>query len=449
MNTQTMGTSVPVNPFAPIATGIKTVAIAGAANETAGMQSNKMSGSLIINKAIRLVRMYLTISSEGNVSIHRLDSFGMQTNQSLSGLSSLTAFVSTNMNEASFIPANNQKIRVYSDGNRGAIERLHEADAPYTSINLLGSVSNELIPSTLAWNNTECNKHVMPTWLALKAVAANDTLIDEDRVTKFQEIWSQYQALEQQLITRQMLISSNIIAADVNSIRTDVATFQNTELNNKFLSASKIYGTDEYHASYAPNNNVLLSVLKKLDISENELNGYKYGLTTITRDNPTGEITDTNQTDMSKDTAVDMSKTPEICSSAVVASNHVGRPVVMQSLVADAKVGNRLFKRAASFAKLPHGSLIFATSKIFPRQTVKGTLAIIFELRDMDWTVKSISAGIAGLSMDSSIEPVIDNTDLANMDFSSMFDSMDPVLPVVNVAPAASDLLALAEDEKM
>jgi hypothetical protein len=391
-----------INQFEPIKTGIKTVSIAGATNPTAGLRSNVALMKLAIDPSKRAVRKYLTRSSDGNVSMHRMDSFLVQTTSAVGNFTTLTAFLATSMNESSYTPNANEKLRVFADGNRGAINRIMAEGSQYNAVDVKASVSEEFIPSDYkTWDNVKMNGHVDATWAALTATAAKENMLEEDKTKEFNDIWDKYQALEAQLKERRLLVSSNILVAHTNSVAPCMYVFQNTTAGgNKFFDGTMIYGTLTGLASYAPNNNTIAAPAQKTDATVNESNGYKFGTVAIKprKGNVAAsaaslEVTDEqlqqDQTVTSSTQAYDSLKTPEICSAQLKLSDHVGRPVNIQMVMMDSTSNGKLNKRSTSFGKIPSGSNLFLTGTLYPFPALKGTLAIVFEARNVEYNTLS------------------------------------------------------------
>lgn len=423
--------------FDSIETGLEVTKVTGQIRDQKVKGESFIQAFLMIpNPEHILVRNFLVRANNGDVSIHQLTGYQMPTLGSNAKF--LTAFVSHNMSERKEDNIFNGN-KTYFDSNNGTTQRILTTKA-YNFVHSANfSPSHELIPfSKSNWDNVEDNKLTFVFYQSIKDAVKNANL------NKIEDLWKQYETFIATQVEKNKLVRSSILIAKPGTLAAGYIPFSNTQSSNAAYNAADILGSERYHTSWLPKTCKFTgSIIKttKDSLSTDEVlsslvkPNFEFGLRNIklpsmksaaNKGQTSGEDKETiefnpdinfsEQAESVATTAVFEDKKMQSFSSLVMLKDSTGNDSIMQLIVSDMKRKGYITKRSKSFSDITGLQEMFVVdSVVVPRslnvqasnghvgktdQGLVGSLAIIFELEDITYSVQGSTGGITSNSVD-------------------------------------------------
>ena len=420
---------------APVKTLLVEPVVAGANIASASTFSTKIVEQLAVFGDLKgLARYFLTKSPQGIVSLHVMlpyqrISLRRNTNNAKPTVQRTTMFVAVNCNKNEYDSTDNN-VHVISESNLAMSELSFNSNKTYNGIVVVGSPIENYIPFNVeSWQKVHngqkigdiANNLAMKTFYDLKALAKSlndeESEVDaEDVQAQMKNIWERYVNSEQDLVNKNILVKSDLIYADSNSLVPITTVFQHTVSDtNPALDSRRVFGSVEAGASYAPNiSSVFASgviTAKEVD----EVSGYKYGQFSV--NSKRNEVVTVQEE--AKATTL------ETTTREIAVHDGSGRVAYMQLTVNDLQRGDTIIKRSSNLADLPVGSPVKVNGTLTLRTQREKCLAVKFRISNTEWTTENRSSASAVADISNSF---------ADMDADSMFAGISDI-PTVNVAP--------------
>lgn len=438
----------------PIKTEISDELVAGSNLVQTSAFPSKMVEMLAVNPDLKgLIRYFLTKSSSGIVSLHKMVPYHRITvrlspDNKTSKIVRQTIFVAVNCNKNEYeTKANN--IHVISESNLAMSEVSVESEGTYNGIIVVGSPIENYVPfNKETWlqpfNDSTvgeiANNLALKTFFDMQALAESLQNSEEERDPEdirkdLQKKWEKYVANEEILIQKNYLHKSNLIYADSCALAPVTTAFQHTTSANPYLDSRKLYGSLEAGASYAPTISSVIAFGVITPKEADDETGYKYGQYAVNSNRRDGVVTVPEE---QKETTL------ETTTREILVYDDSGRSTCLQLTVNDISRNNVIYKRSTNLASLPAGTPVKALGKLSLRYKQEKCLAVQFRISDVKWTpdnqstTSDVSANIS--TNFENVEELFD--DLISQDLNLLQD-VDSVSPSDN--PNLEDLDSTTE----
>lgn len=251
--------------------------------KTFGKREQRLSNTLktrvnvtLFKSQTPIYKVYPYISSTGKVTPIRLTlAYLPDSTTSSNNLALRPVFVSTSLDPRKY-ETNDGRI-VFADSNEEMMQRLKHERSPFNSMVVSGTFGSANIPFDVkTWDNVEHNKHAMEFISKATVVANAPNLTDSVREKTFQDLYDQYLAKEQDLLTSGITVANSIIVANESGVQLTVTIGQNTHSQNDFFNSEKVFGNEHSMATFAPMTN---EVYGSMRIGSSSYEGnWTYGL---------------------------------------------------------------------------------------------------------------------------------------------------------------------------
>lgn len=379
----------------PVHTGLNDPVIAGAnLVQNSDFPTKIHEDLIVVPSLLKLARYVMTKSPKGIVSLHFMVPYqrvGVRFQDNQARLQPTTIFVMLNCNKNEF-NTKETGVHVISDSTLAMAELSYNSEGTYNGVSVNGSPTVNYIPAnftswTKPYKDSEVgafiNQQVLDIFFELKELAKEigdeediDVLPEETRAL-MEEKWNEYLTAEQNLVKKGYLVESNLIYADASGLRPITSCFQNTKSRtNRYLDASKVYGTIDSGASFAPDTSMVYSVGTITPTHEEPISGYQYGIYAIGSKKDDVQVVSEDQ----------KATTLETCTREILVYDASGRSCPLQVTVNDIMRSSKPVKRAQNLASLAVGTSIMVTGKLAIRVKQQGSLAVSFRISDPTWT---------------------------------------------------------------
>ena len=390
---------------APVKTLLVEPVVAGANLATVSTFSTKIVEEFAINTDMKnLVRYFMTKSAQGIISLHVMVPYQrLSLRRNAEGtkpsVQRTTMFVAINCNKNEYDSEDNN-VHVISESNLAMSELSFNSNKTFNGVMVGGSPIENYIPyNAEAWfmkhGDTTigemANNLTLSTFFEIKKLIAStqdeESEVDAEEVHgKVKNLWERYLKSEQSLVDKNILVLSDLLYADSNSLVPITTVFQNTISDTNFaLDSRRVFGSKEAGASYAPNISFIFAsgviTAKEVD----EVSGYRYGQYAVTskRDEVVTVLAEAKAT------------TLETTTREIAVHDGSGRVAFMQLTVNDIKRDNRIIKRSTNLAELPVGTPVKANGSLTLRTQRAECLAIKFRISNVEWTTENRSSSTA------------------------------------------------------
>lgn len=186
---------------------------------------------------------------------------------------------------------------VFNNSTPEMAKQLFAVNSPYNSAIVTGSIASQYIPHfvtsketpELVWDNDKHNLHAKQ--LALKLTQIGDlNLTDADKGQAYKDAWNAYQAAEQNLIDKGILVPNMILVTDPNGLVPIVSVNQQMTSANKYFDAKSLFGNENSTATYAPLVNQVSAVVSISDTALDPNSTWVYGRNSLSPDDATRSI---------------------------------------------------------------------------------------------------------------------------------------------------------------
>ena len=226
----------------------------------------------------RKFRIQATLSDKGIVSFQQL--ILMNLSNSVTNNTSMQnrpIFVSHALDPNRYETKAKAKRIMYNDSNPQVVKTFFHPENKMNSLIVKGSITGALIPKDNAWDNKLHNKHAFILAKKLETISESNA-VESEKSAKYQKAWDEYQAVEQSLIEQGLLVSNNVVVADINGLIPNQSLNQYSRSSNKFLDAKSQYSNENSEATFVPLLNIVNAIVDLTDTTSDPHTAYTYGM---------------------------------------------------------------------------------------------------------------------------------------------------------------------------
>ena len=393
---------------APIATQIADPIVAGANLANTSTFSTQMVELLAVAPSLQnLVRYFLTKSPSGVVSLHAMVpyqrmSLRRNNDNGRPTIQRTTMFVGINCNKNEY-DTKEQGIHVISENLLAMSELSLESGGTYNGVVVAGSPIENYIPYNVeTWTKPfkdgtvgqVANDLTLNTFFKLQALAMSlndeNLEVDSDKVhEEMTVLWNKYVNSEQALVSKNILVKSDLLYANSCSLVPLATVFQHTTSDvNPYLDSRKVFGNANAGASYAPTISVVCASGVITPKEADEVSGYKYGQVAVSSNRDEIVVV----ADEAKPTTL------ETTTRELAVHDGSGRTAFMQLTVNDLQRNGKIIKRSTNLADLPVGTAVKVNGTLSLRTQREKCLAVKFRISDAEWTTEGQTSSLSAMT---------------------------------------------------
>jgi hypothetical protein len=205
-----------------------------------------------------LHRYYLVLTSQSNLSLHRMSLFQIHNPRAASNARRYqAAYLAYSFDSRDYVSGQGNRESINYDDSNFQMMRLvypqKDIQSSYNGVTATCGIDLALVPlSDTTWDNIEDNRHAVTAYQQFKALLAQKAATSEQQKTAIMQIWNAYKAAEERLIADNKIGLSNILVANPSGIRPMIFVCQGTESPNLDMNAELIVSNAKSEATFMP-----------------------------------------------------------------------------------------------------------------------------------------------------------------------------------------------------
>lgn len=225
-------------------------------------------------------RIQATVANNGIVSFQRLTLMNLSNSiTNNTSMQNRPVFVSNSLDSSEYTSKDNKVM--FGDSNHQVVKTFFHPENKMNSLIVKGSMTSALIPKDNLWDNKEHNKHAYKLAVKLDTID-NSNDVESNKSADIQKAYDDYLASENDLIEQGLLISNNIIVADINGLIPNLSLNQYSRSSNKLMDTKSQYSNKDSEATHVPILNVCNLIVNFTDNTDDPNTAYTYGMTKVT-----------------------------------------------------------------------------------------------------------------------------------------------------------------------